>query len=448
MEVRETSQNPVTILAVDDEQENLIVYAALLGAWGYSALSAASGAECIRLARASSPDIILLDSQMGGMDGVETARMLAGDETTRNIPIVLMSPQNDLGDRLAALQAGATDFLTKPVDPSTLKAKIISLARMKAYNEQMRRTQEGLAAEIAGKRGELEAAISSISRFVPREFLGCLGKKTIADVALGDHVESEMAILFADIRDFTALSEKMTPQQNFDFLNSYLRRMNPFIWENNGFIDKYVGDGIIALFPGGAEEALAAAVAMLAHIPVYNTQRSSVGYDPIRVGIGIHAGPVMLGVIGHERFMQGTVISDAVNLASRLETLTKDYGVSLIVSSNVLFNLKDPNKYNYRFLDKLKVRGKKEPVSVYEVFDGDRLEQIAQKRKTREIFERGVYEFHAGGFTESFEHFNSVCGPGKLDKPVEIYRRRCMRALKMEGGKQEPDLDMALEGNL
>jgi two-component system sensor histidine kinase ChiS len=224
--------------------------------------------------------------------------------------------------------------------------------------------------------------------------------------------------------------------------------MNPFIWENNGFVDKYVGDGIIALFPGGAEEALAAAVAMLAHIPVYNTQRGSVGYDPIRIGIGIHAGPVMLGVIGHERFMQGTVISDAVNLSSRLETLTKDFGVSLIVSSNVLFNLKDPNAYNYRFLDKLKVRGKKEAVSVYEVFDGDDPEHIGQKRRTREVFERGVYEYHAGGFNESYGLFNSIRGPGKSDKPVEIYRRRCMRALKMAPEGEELDLELPLEENL
>lgn len=448
MQEKETPEHPVTILVADDEEENLIVCQALLNAWGYTVIPARNAGDCIREAASRSPDIILLDAQMPGMDGLETARVLGGNDTTRNIPIVMMLSPNDLGDRLLALRAGATDFIMKPVDPGTLKAKIISLARMKAYNEQMRRAQEGLAAEVAGTRGELEAAIDSFSRFVPREFLGCLGRKSIADVTLGDHVESEMAILFADIRDFTSLSERMTPKENFDFLNSYLKRMNPFIWENKGFIDKYVGDGIIALFPGGSGDALAAAVAMIAHIPVYNAQRKSVGYEPIRIGIGVHTGAVMLGIIGHERFMQGTVISDSVNLASRLETLTKDFGVSLIVSNNVLFNLKDPNAYNYRFLDKLKVRGKAEAVSVYEVFDGDPSPQVEQKRRTREVFERGVYEFHGGDFMKSFAHFNSIRGPGFSDKPVEIYRRRCMRVMQIEPEGGEVDMEIPLERNL
>ena len=443
-----TTDPPVSILAVDDEPENLIVLTALLGAWGHTVITAPDGAECIRAARARSPDIILLDAVMKGMDGIETTRMLAGDDATKDIPVVVMTSAGDRGNRLPALRAGAADFLTKPIDPAALKAKVQSLARLKAYNAQMRRLHDGLAAEVAGKSGELEAALGSFGRFVPQEFLRMLGRTSIGDVSLGDHVEREMAILFSDIRSFTSLSEKMTPRENFDFLNSYLKRMNPFIWENSGFIDKYVGDRIMALFPGGAENALTAAVGMLAHLPLYNTHRGSVGYDPIRIGIGIHAGTVMLGVIGHERFMQGTVISDAVNLASRLETLTKDFGVQLIVSSNVLFNLKDPNAYNYRFLDKLAVRGKEEAVSVYEVFDGDAPEQISQKRKTREIFEHGVYAFHAGSFTDACAHFDSIRGPRKADAPVEIYRRRCRKALKLGAEAEELDLELPLEENL
>jgi two-component system, sensor histidine kinase ChiS len=442
------AENPVTVLAVDDEEENLIVCTALLGAWGHKTMTAVSGAECLRAAREGSPDIILLDAKMPGMDGIQTTSKLMSDEATRNIPVVIMTARSDPEDRLAALRAGASDFLSKPIDPGTLKAKVLSLARLKAYNEQMRQMQEGLAAEVAGKRGELDAALGSFGRFVPQEFLKCLGKKSIADVSLGDHVQSEMAILFSDIRDFTALSEKMSPQENFDFLNSYLKRMNPFIWENNGFIDKYVGDQIMALFPGGSGEAVSAAVGMLAYLPVYNAQRVSVGYDPIRIGIGIHAGPVMLGVIGHERFMQGTVIADAVNLASRLETLTKVFGVSLIVSSNVLFNLKDPNAYNYRFLDKLTVRGKEEAVSVYEVFDGDAPDQTAHKKRTREVFERAVYSYHAGETREAFNLFESVRAPGRADKPVELYRRRCKLALKLGLDEEELDLELSIEENL
>ena len=230
----------------------------------------------------------------------------------------------------------------------------------------------------------------------------------------------------------------MSPQENFSFLNSYLKRMNPFIWENDGFIDKYIGDGIMALFPSGAASALNAAIAMLSHIPVYNAQRASVGYQPIRIGIGIHSGSVMLGIIGCERFLQGTVISDAVNLASRMEELTKVYGVSLVVSNTVLFGLTDPNRYHYRFLDRVTVKGKVELVSVYEVYDGDPPLLVDQKDRTRELFQKGVFEYHAGNFQGAMRLFESARNPHSPDRPIDIYRNRCRRSMKL--GKIE---DMA-----
>ena len=394
-------------------------------------LSARSGEEALAIAASRRPDIILLDVQMPGMNGYETAHSLSTDEQTNSIPIVMVTGLTGIDDRVRALKAGAVDFLTKPVDPAELQAKVASLARLKGYNDEMRRRQVEARKELASKGGQLQAALDVFARFVPQEFLQTLRKADIADVKLGDNVKLELAILFSDIRSFTALSEKMTPEQSFGFLNSYLRRMNPFIWENEGFIDKYIGDAIMALFPKGADSALSAAVAMLAYIPVYNSHRASFGYPPIRIGVGVHSGPVMLGVIGHERFMQGTAISDAVNLASRLEDLTREYGVSLIVSSHALFDLEDPNRFDYRFLDKLKLRGKEEAVSVYEVFSGDEAQSREVKKNTREEFEKGVYDFHGGRFQEALSRFNELKGNGKLDPPVEIYRGRCIRAIKL-----------------
>jgi two-component system sensor histidine kinase ChiS len=214
--------------------------------------------------------------------------------------------------------------------------------------------------------------------------------------------------------------------------------MNPFIWENEGFIDKYIGDGIMALFPRGPAPALNAAIAMLAHIPVYNAQRARLGYAPIRIGIGIHAGTVILGIIGHERFLQGTVISDAVNLASRLEGLTKTYGVSLVVSSDVLSGLSDPNRYAYRFLDRVTVKGKQRLVSVYEVFDGDPAEIAAQKSATREVFEKGVFAYHTGRFAEARQLFEGLGQLKHRDQPIDIYRRRCERSLVLGTLEEAP----------
>jgi class 3 adenylate cyclase/CheY-like chemotaxis protein len=420
---------PVRVLVVDDKESNIAMFGLILRSQGYTVLAAKSGEEALATAASGRPDIILLDVQMPGMDGCETARSLSTNEQTSSIPIVMVTGLAGLEDRVRALRAGAVDFLTKPVDPGELRAKVASLARLKGYNDEMRRRQVVLSEELVGKGGQLQAAMVSFARFVPQEFLQALNKPDIADVKLGDHVKLVLAILFSDIRSFTALSEKMTPEQNFGFLNSYLRRMDPFIWENNGFIDKYIGDAIMALFPKGSGSALSAAVAMLSYIPLYNSHRASFGYPPIGIGIGIHSGPVMLGVIGDERFMQGTAISDAVNLASRLQDLTREYGVSLIVSRHALFDLEDPNRFDYRLLDTLRLRGKEEAVSVYEVFDGDEARISEAKKKTREEFEKGVHDFHAGRFQEALARFNEMRGEENLDPPVEIYRRRCARAI-------------------
>lgn len=404
---------------------------------GYEFFPARSGPECIALAMQTKPDVILLDVHMPGMDGYEAARALSGNEETSSIPIIMVTGLSNSADRVRGLKAGAVDFLAKPVESAMLIAKVSSLARLKVYNDEMKRRHASLRTQLAGRGEQLQAALESFSRFIPQEFLRALGKTDIVDVKLGDQVQLDMAILFSDIRSFTALSEKMTPQQNFAFLNSYLSRMNPFIWENGGFIDKYIGDAIMALFPKGSGSALSAAIAMLSHIPLYNQQRKGFGYDPLRIGIGIHAGSVMLGIIGHERFMQGTVISDAVNLASRLQDLTRLYEVSLLVSNHVLFDLEDPNRYNYRFMDKVKLKGKEDAVSVYEVFDGDPDELKARKKASREDFEKGVYDFHAGNFQDALSRFQSILNPDIIDGPLEIYTKRCMQALKLGGLAEE-----------
>ncbi|MEG3972906.1 AAA family ATPase, partial [Microcoleus sp. T2B6] len=171
---------------------------------------------------------------------------------------------------------------------------------------------------------ELFLLNQAYERFVPNQFLQFLDKSSIIDVELGDQVQLEMSVLFSDIRDFTTLSETMTPKDNFRFINSYLSRMEPVINENNGFIDKYIGDAIMALFSGEANNAVKAGIAMLHCLVEYNQNRANSGYGPIQIGIGINTGTLMLGTVGGQNRMEGTVISDAVNLASRVESLTKN----------------------------------------------------------------------------------------------------------------------------
>jgi class 3 adenylate cyclase len=233
-------------------------------------------------------------------------------------------------------------------------------------------TPQGMPPENSDAlRERLNNTTAAYSRFVPREFLNLLGIEDIRKVELGQQVERKMTILFCDIRNFTALSETMSPQENFNFLNSYLVQMEPVITAHGGFIDKYIGDAIMALFPGSPDEALRCSQAMLRQLDDYNDGRQRAGYRPIRIGIGINTGIVILGTIGGAARMDGTVIGDAVNLAARLERLTKEYRVSVLISDYTLYSLDHPDDWAIRFLDRTQVRGKQGSHSVYEVFNND-----------------------------------------------------------------------------
>jgi PAS domain S-box-containing protein len=268
---------------------------------------------------------------------------------------------------------------------------------------------------------ELFQLNQAFSRFVPRQFLQLLDKKSVVDVQLGDQVQQEMSVLFSDIRDFTTLSESMTPQENFQFINAYLSRMESAIIENQGFIDKYMGDGIMALFGGTADEAVKAGITMLQHLWDYNQYRIKSGYAPINIGIGINTGSLMLGTVGGKHRMDSTVISDAVNLASRLEGLTKQYGVSLLISHQTLARLHNPMEYCIRFVEQVKVKGKSKAVAVFEVFDGDTIQIKEGKLATKTIFEEGLWLYHQHCFSEAAKRFKKVLSINPKDTVAQIY---------------------------
>ena len=158
-----------------------------------------------------------------------------------------------------------------------------------------------------------------------------------------------MSILFSDIRSFTSISEKMTPKENFSFLNSYLNQMSPIIRENKGYIDKFMGDGVMALFKSSANDSIKAAIGMQRYLNRYNRNSYKDKTHKINIGIGINTGEMMLGTLGEVNRMEGSVISDAVNLASRLEGLTKIYKVGIIISEETYKNINE-EFFNIRFI--------------------------------------------------------------------------------------------------
>jgi class 3 adenylate cyclase len=236
---------------------------------------------------------------------------------------------------------------------------------------------------------DLKETNAAIERFVPRAFLAIMGKPSIVSVKLGDNRRLDMTVLFSDIRNFTGLSEQMSPDENFAFINSYLARMGPVIRDHGGFIDKYIGDAIMALFER-ADDALRASLAMLDMLGTYNADRRANGLAPIGIGIGLNSGSLMLGTIGESNRMDGTVISDAVNLASRIEGLTKTYRISLLMSQYCYEQLANPGSHAIRPVDVVVVKGKTRPVTIYEVFDRNEATERSAKLQTRDLLLAGV----------------------------------------------------------
>jgi len=290
-------------------------------------------------------------------------------------------------------------------------------------------TQAAISIENARLYTDLATLNRAYERFVPGQFLQLLGKDSITEVKLGDSVRQEMSILFSDIRDFTTLSEKLSPEDNFGLINAFLSRMDRVIAEHNGFIDKYVGDAIMALFSGSADEAVQGGIAMLEQLRTYNVQRSHNGYQPLRIGIGINTGSLMLGTVGGQNRMDGTVISDAVNLASRIEGLTKVYDVPLLIGEGTFFNLAEYDRYDFRIVDKTKVKGKSVAVTVYEVFNADEPVLREGKLQTRSRFEAGLLLYNNQKFGEACHCFQECLTYNPDDSVARIYVQRCQSQL-------------------
>lgn len=312
-----------------------------------------------------------------------------------------------LGSRLLS------DDSIPDADPAALQAEI-----------------ERLRGELVGVRQQLVDTERAFGRFVPREFLHFLSIDNVRAVRLGMQTERKLTILFADIRNFTGLSETMTPQENFDFLNSYLSQMEPMIVPFRGLIDKYIGDAIMALFPEETDDAVHSALAMLERLDNYNKGRARAGYLPIKIGIGINTGIVMLGTVGGSGRMEGTVISDAVNLASRLEDMSKTFGVPLLISEHTLHSLESPERYCIRFLARNRAKGKLEAQSVYEVFDGDPPAMRAAKLRTRKRFEEAMAFYFVGDIFRARTRLVRCLEENPADNPARLYLARCDEFLR------------------
>ena len=406
MENIDASSNDLKIMIVDDEPVNIQVLINNLSVLKYDVTQASNGFEALEIIENGfRPDLILLDVMMPRMSGYEVCQIIREKFPAIELPIVMLTAKNQVTDLVEGFNSGANDYLSKPFSKGELLARIKTHIRLAKIN-------------------------AAYGRFVPHEFLNFLGQESIVDVKLGDQIQKEMTVMFSDIRSFTTLSEGMSPEENFAFLNDYLSRVSPVIRDHNGFIDKYIGDAIMALFPGSANDAVTGAIAMQKQVNIYNEERQQAGQKPISIGVGLHTGSLMLGTIGSQDRMESTVIADAVNLAARLEGLTKLYGAGILISHKTLCSLDYRQEQKFRFLDRVMVKGKKAAVAIFEVFDGDAEEQNRLKSLTQARFEVAVFLYYQQQFDEAKTIFQEVLAVNSQDKAAMLYIKRCEKYQK------------------
>ena len=401
-----------TILVVDDEPVNLQVLTNHLTLHNYAVQQAAGGQEALALIgeyrrQGKGFDLVLLDIMMPKMSGYEVSQKLRESYSPSKLPIVMVTAKNQIDDLVTGFNAGANDYLTKPFSKEEL------LARIKTHLN-------------------IKEMTTVLGRYVPFELLKILDKESLVDVRLGDQIHGNMTIMFSDIRSYTTLSETMTPQEVFNFTNGYHRRMTPITRAHHGFVQQFQGDGVVSVFPSNSTDALKAAIAIQKNVAEYNRERTQKKRTPIRVGIGLHSGSLMVGIIGDPDRWESGVPSDTVNTAARMEGLTKYYGVSIVVSETSFAGLNDPDQYHYRFLDTVRVKGKTHSLAIYEVFDADPDDLLESKLNTKTLFVEGQQYYSAWEFADAVLCFTEVLRVLPDDATTRHYLQRASTCL-LEG---------------
>lgn len=332
---------------------------------------------------------------------------------------VLCSPMLRHGEVVGAILL-ENDLVSGAFTPDRVEflQVIASQAAISIENaELVRDLERSLDAQVA--------LTNAHARFVPHQFLASLGRENIQDVRLGDHASKSMSVLFSDIRGFTPLAENQSPQESIDFINAYIGYMEPAILANGGFVDSYMGDAIMALFDGPADDAVAAAIEMSRALRAFNAERTANGLPPVSMGIGINTGAMMLGTIGGPNRIKCSVIGDPVNLAARIEGLTKQLSVPLLVGDGTVDGLVHPGSFRLRPAGRVVVVGRTEPVTVHEVFDVDPPEIRDAKAACLNHYCEAYAAYYARDWTVARAGFDAAARACPDDRVALAFRDSC-----------------------
>lgn len=398
------------VLIVDDEESTLELLKELVEQ-NYRVNTAQSGMEALSSLSHSKIDTVLLDIHMPHMSGFDVLDRMDELNIIKNIPVIILNTGSGTEDIEKALAKGAIDYVNKPVNKIELFSRIRIAIRIKLQGERIRNV--------------IHRIRYGYRRFIPYDLLKLLNKRPLINIKLGDYTEKVMTIFFFDINNYSTPSYALPPLENIKLFNRYLQQMGPIIRHHDGFINTYIGNSVMALFPKSADDAVRAALTVHEELKSLNNELGK----NIRIGIGIHTGRLILGTVGEADRMYSTALSRTFNLVYRMENLTNKFNADIIISSETLIALNDPNSYHYRFLDVVKSEHKHNPVSVFEVLTVKE-EDLEKRRTTLRDFEGGIIHYQKKEYKKALEIFKKIMDEDPDDYAVKIYIQRCKFYMK------------------
>ncbi len=272
------------------------------------------------------------------------------------------------------------------------------------------------------KESIIKQTNSEYEKYIPKQFVKFLGKNSVLDLVVGTQVKKEVTTLFCDIRNSTEVSTTLSLEENFNYINSYLNTVAPIIRKYNGFIDKYMGDGIIAVFTR-SRQAYDCAHAIIKAVNEKNIQ--NVSMPNLDVGVSINTGDVLFGVVGDDTRKSVTVISDAVNFTAKIGEINKVFGSLITFSKSTLNDMSSAVKINYRYIGNLQVNDK-EYISVFESLDAYPKAKREKLLKHKVEFEQGVRAYVNGKFAQASKIFEEVFKAEKEDKVCYVFYNKAV----------------------
>ena len=352
------------ILIVDDEPFNLDLLEQKLGEYDYVIERAADGIEALEKTQSFAPDVILLDYMMPRMNGLEVVKQLRATPEHQGIPVILLTAKATQEDKVAGLDAGADDYVTKPFDSFELLARVRAMMRLKEMHDTLAEWNRTLAETVRKQVSELER-MARLKRYLSPQ---------IAETILGQDDElfrthrREITIVFLDLRGFTAFSDSAEPEEVMEFLRHYHAEMGQLVFKFEGTLERFMGDGIVIIFndpipcEDHAQHATLMALEMRDRVKELRGAWLKKGYN-LDLGVGIAAGYATLGTMGFEGRMDYGTVGNLPNLAARLCAEAK--GGQILTDQKTMSRLE--HAFEAEPIEQLSLKGIARPVLAYNI---------------------------------------------------------------------------------